>query len=129
MSTRSRIGILHEDGTTETIYCHSDGYPEHQMPILTGHYNSIEQVEELIDLGDLSILKERIAPDEGEMHGFAPVHRAENVTVAYHRDREEPLTEPQHHRSIDALKDSEWDIEWFYLFDVKNGAWLPPIKG
>ena len=83
MSTRSRIGILHEDGTTETIYCHSDGYPEHQMPILTGHYNSIEQVEELIDLGDLSILKERIAPDEGEMHGFAPVHRAENVTVAY----------------------------------------------
>ena len=129
MSTRSRIGILHEDGTTETIYCHSDGYPEHQMPILTGHYNSIEQVEELIDLGDLSILKERIAPDEGEPHGFAPAHRAEHVTVAYHRDRGEPLTEPQHHDSVDALKAAEWDIEWFYLFDVKNGAWLPPIRG
>ena len=40
MSTNSRIGILHEDGTTETIYCHWDGYPEHQMPILTEHYNT-----------------------------------------------------------------------------------------
>lgn len=41
MSTNSRIGILHEDGTTETIYCHWDGYPEHQMPILTKHLSLI----------------------------------------------------------------------------------------
>ena len=45
MSTNSRIGILHEDGTTETIYCHWDGYPEHQMPILTKHYDTAEKVK------------------------------------------------------------------------------------
>ena len=128
MSTRSRIGILYGDGTTETVYCHSDGFPEHQMPILTGHYDTIEKVEELIDLGDLSILKERIAPAEGEPHGFDYDDRAENVTVAYHRDRGEPLTPAQHHRSIADLKASDWSIEYFYLFDAEKEAWLPPIK-
>ena len=120
MSTKSRIGILHEDGTTETVYCHWDGNPEHQMPILTGHYNSIEKVEELIDLGALSYLGEQIAPTEDA---------AADVTIAYHRDKGEPLTESQNHGSLEALKSSDWDIDWFYLFDVKNGAWLPPIKG
>ena len=56
MSTNSRIGILHEDGTTETIYCHWDGYPEHHMPILTEHYNTAEKVQALLALGDISIL-------------------------------------------------------------------------
>ena len=129
MSTRSRIGILYGDGTTETVYCHSDGFPEHQVPILTGHYDTIEKVEELIDLGDLSILKERIAPAEGEPHGFDYNDRAEDVTVAYHRDRGEPLTPAQHHRSIADLKASDWCIEYFYLFDAEKETWLPPVKG
>jgi hypothetical protein len=129
MSTRSRIGILNANGSTDTVYCHSDGYPEYQMPILMEHYNTVEKVEDLLDLGDLSILKERIAPAEGEPHGFDYDDRAENVTVAYHRDRGEPLTPAQHHRSIADLKASDWSIEYFYLFDAEKGAWLPPIKG
>ena len=129
MSTRSRIGILNANGSTDTVYCHSNGYPEHQMPILTAHYNTVEKVEDLLDLGDLSILKEKIAPDKGVPHGFAYDERAENVTVAYHRDRGEPLTPAQHHRSIAALKASDWSIEYFYLFDAEKEAWLPPIKG
>ena len=28
MSTRSRIGILKNNGSIESIYCHLDGYPE-----------------------------------------------------------------------------------------------------
>ena len=28
MSTRSRIGILNDDGSVTSIYCHSDGYAE-----------------------------------------------------------------------------------------------------
>ena len=30
MSTRSLIGYEKEDGTIEFVYCHCDGYPEHQ---------------------------------------------------------------------------------------------------
>ena len=127
MSTRSRIGILHADGTTETIYCHSDGYPDQQMPILTGHYENAEKVKALLALGDISYLAERIAPDAEEPHSFE--NPADGVTVAYHRDRNEPPQPAQRHSSIDALKADNWDISFFYLFDAENGAWLTPIKG
>lgn len=127
MSTNSRIGILHRDGTTETIRCHWDGYPEHQMPILTGHYDTAEKVRALLELGDISILGERLAPDTDEPHSFQkPV---DGVTVAYHRDRNEPPQSPISHRSVEELKNSDWSIDWFYLFDEENGEWLPPIKG
>lgn len=127
MSTNSRIGILHRDGTTETISCHWDGYPEHQMPILTGHYNTAEKVMALLDLGDISILGERLAPDGNEPHSFQKP--ADGVTVAYHRDRDEPLQPPISHRSVEELKNFDWSIDWFYLFDEENEAWFPPIRG
>lgn len=129
MSTRSRIGFLHTDGTTETIYCHNDGYPENQMKILTENYDTAEKVRELLALGDISELGERIAPDEGEEHGFDYERRAEGVTVAYHRDRGEPLSPAVRHENIVALKDYDWQIEWFYLFDMGSGNWLLPIEG
>ena len=127
MSTRSRIGILNPDGSTRTIYCHSDGYPEHQLPILTQHYSSIEKVEELLNLGDISSLGERIAPNLEEEHTFK--NRVKGVTVAYHRDRGEPMTAALRHENIHALKKSGWSIDWFYLFDAKKGEWLPPVSG
>lgn len=127
MSTRSRIGILNPDGSTRTIYCHSDGYPEHQLPILTQHYSSIEKVEELLNLGDISSLGERIAPNLEEEHTFK--NRVKGVTVAYHRDRGEPMTVALRHENIHALKKSDWSIDWFYLFDAKKGEWLPPVSG
>ena len=127
MSTRSRIGILNPDGSTRTIYCHSDGYPEHQLPILTQHYSSIEKVEELLNLGDISSLGERIAPNLEEEHTFK--NRVKGVTVAYHRDRGEPMTAALRHENIHALKKSDWSIDWFYLFDAKKDEWLPPVSG
>ena len=127
MSTRSRIGILNPNGSTRTIYCHSDGYPEHQLPILTQHYSSIEKVEELLNLGDISSLGERIAPNLEEEHTFKD--RVKGVTVAYHRDRGEPMTAALRHENIHALKKSDWSIDWFYLFDAKKGEWLPPVSG
>ena len=127
MSTRSRIGILNPDGSTRTIYCHSDGYPEYQLPILTKNYSTLKKVEALLKLGDISILGERTAPNPEEEHSFKD--RVKGVTVAYHRDRGETMTAAFCHRSIDALKASDWSIDWFYLFDAKKGRWLPPICG
>lgn len=118
MSTRSRIGILHEDGTTETVYCHCDGYPDYMMPTLTEHYSTIGKVQALLALGDLSFLGECLAPEDGK-----------DATVAYHRDRGERLTPAQKHSSIDELTASDWQIDYFYLFDKASGAWLSPIRG
>lgn len=126
MSTNSRVGILHQDGATETIYCHWDGYPEHQMPILTEHYNTAEKVKALLALGDISILGERLAPDADEPHSFEKP--ADGVTVAYHRDRKEPMQPAVTHKSVVSLMNDDWGIPYYYLFDEEKGAWLPPTE-
>jgi len=54
MATRSRIGIELSDGSVLSAYHHWDGYPEWLGRILNTHYNTKEQVAELIDGGDMS---------------------------------------------------------------------------
>ena len=54
MATRSRIGIQLKDNSVLSVYHHWDGYPEWLGRILTTHYNTREQVAELIDGGDMS---------------------------------------------------------------------------
>ena len=54
MATRSRIGIELKDGSILSVYSHWDGYPEWMGRILKTHYNTRQQVAELIDGGDMS---------------------------------------------------------------------------
>ena len=44
MGTRSKIGILRRDGTVDHIYCHWDGYPEHNGSILFNEYNNSHKI-------------------------------------------------------------------------------------
>jgi len=80
MATRSLIGINLNNGITKIIYCHWDGYPEHNGQLLVNNYTSPSAVFDLLELGDLSSLK--ATPDE---------------CTAYHRDRKEPwgVVEPR----------------------------------
>ena len=79
MSTRSGIGTLNSDVTTESVYCHWDGYPEHNRVILSKYYTKEEIVREL------SSLHESIDPDKGMEHSFD--NPQEGVCIYYHRDR------------------------------------------
>ena len=54
MATRSRIGIELKDGSILSAYHHWDGYPQWLGRILNTHYNSRQQVADLIDGGDMS---------------------------------------------------------------------------
>ena len=83
MSTRSNIGIRNTDGTIEYIYCHFDGYPEHNGEILTQYYTNDNRVKELLKLGDLSVLGKFI----GEKQDFD--NRIKDYCLAYGRDRGE----------------------------------------
>jgi hypothetical protein len=56
MATRSRLGYQLPDGSILSIYCHYDGYLEHNGVKLQEHFNTDEKVKELIDLGDISCL-------------------------------------------------------------------------
>ena len=83
MATRSRIGLMLEDGTIKHSYCHFDGYPHGVGHTLVGHYSDIQKVEELLSFGDMSFLSPKVNP-EGE-HSFNNPEK--DVTVFYGRDR------------------------------------------
>ena len=60
MATRSVIAV--RTGTARkprylAAYCHWDGYPKHQLPILTEHHNSPAKALELVAPGDISTLR------------------------------------------------------------------------
>ena len=51
-----------EDGSVKSIYCHFDGYPSHNGRILNESFKDHDKVKSLIDLGDISFLREEIEP-------------------------------------------------------------------
>lgn len=67
MATRSSIGIINLDSTVTAVYCHWDGYPEHNGKILMENYTTEDKVRELIGLGSISGLGRQI----GERHPFS----------------------------------------------------------
>ena len=126
MSTRCYIAKLNENGAVEFIYCHLDGYLEGVGQTLIDYYMDSNRVQELLKLGDLSSLHERLEADKGELHDFS--NRAEGVTVAYSRDRGErqdcccSRTVSSYERFF--KKDcSEFDIEYAYLY-IEDYGWV-----
>jgi hypothetical protein len=61
MATRSTIALEFADGTIGQIYCHWDGYLEHNGKILRDYYTDPFKVRELLDGGDMSSLSETVA--------------------------------------------------------------------
>lgn len=122
MSTRSLIGVQSPTGSVQAIYCHFDGYPAGVGLTLQTHHNSAAAAEEIIALGDLSYLAEKLAPEVGQIHSF--VFPAPGVTMAYNRDRGETGIKPRNYSSpAQFLKEASdsW-ADYVYLF--RDGAWF-----
>lgn len=128
MGTRSTIAILREDGTVAKIYCHWDGYLEHNGRILFEHYNTAEKVEELIALGDLSSLGKEI----GVKHPFSPDYNVpgdsdtwnrlyDNMCTAYGRDRGEEGTKANVYPDLETYEFKASFEEYNYVF--MHGEW------
>jgi len=83
MGTRSTIALEFADGTVEQIYCHWDGYLEHNGAILRDHYSDPFVLRDLIDMGDMSSLGKVI----GEAHPFSP-HSSPEDKALYEAARE-----------------------------------------
>ena len=138
MSTRSKIGILNADGTITAIYCHFDGYVEHNGKILVKHYTTKEKIDELIALGPISELAENINPDPNKPHTFE--NSQKNVVLAYVRDRGENISKgemTETYYSIENYLDFSWkshnDIDYLYLWDgekwiVRSQDWIASIS-
>lgn len=135
MATRSMIGIMTEKGEIRAIYCHYDGYPEHNGALLLEHYNTPERINALIDLGAISVLAENLEPlNEVEIpyysygkpttepvpHSFQTPHEA--TVIAYHRDRGEDLQIDKFlsERLFNIDRKRSW-TDYGYLY--KDGKW------
>jgi len=128
MGTRSRIGVMHGDNV-KSVYCHWDGYLEHNGAILQEHYDSVK-ANQLVALGNLSSLR----PNIGEKHKFSPFDcdeltseefekRYGGMCTFYGRDRGETGTEWKTHTNfVDffAEVDGSW-CEWYYI--MRDGVW------
>jgi len=135
MGTRSMIGIENPNtGVVKSIYCHWDGYLQHNGSILNKHYSNSPKVNNLIALGDLSSLRAEI----GEKHSFSRLDSdlsdAEwdklygDMCTFYTRDRGETAPYKRFDNAKDAVDyyDGSW-CEYFYLFkydeDLETGKW------
>ena len=65
MGTRSRIAVMHGN-VCKSVYCHWDGYLEHNGAILAEHYDS-SKANQLVSMGDLSSLGTTL----GSKHPFS----------------------------------------------------------
>jgi len=125
MSTNSTVAVLHTNGTVSQIYVHWDGYIEAVGKTLVENYATLERVEALVALGNLSCLEARLAPNSNEAHSF--IDGADNVCVAYERDRGEEDQQAEVYASIDELDSQGRSEEYDYMFAA--GQWFVREQG
>jgi len=136
MGTRSMIAIQNPyNKTVRAVYCHWDGYLEHNGAILQKHYSNSPKVNNLIALGDISSLR----PEIGEKHDFSRLDstlpEAEyealygNMTTYYGRDRGETGTEFKVFDTLAKACDHYTWSDYYYCFkytkasDYTTGEW------
>lgn len=117
MATRSTIAIERQDGTVAVVYCHWDGYLEHNGKLLLEHYSDPAAVEQLVGLGNISSLGSEI----GEKHDFDNRGTTDQTTF-YGRDRGEPGQEARVYSNLDDYIDNHSYEEFDYIMRV-NGEW------
>jgi len=116
MATRSAIG-MEKDGKILAIYCHWDGYIEHNGEILYKNYQTTDKIFQLLSHGDLSSL----GPEIGEKHEFNN-KETEGWCKYYGRDRGEDGVEMRVFNSREEFLQWYSDSEYFYLWT--DGHWI-----
>jgi len=129
MGTRSRIGVMHGD-KVKSVYCHWDGYLDHNGRLLQEHYDSAK-ANHLVALGDLSSLRR----DLGEKHAFSKFDLAtqieqrlheeatENICTIYGRDRGEKNTEFQVAHTFAEFLEQCYHSGAEYYYIMRDGVW------
>jgi len=127
MGTRSRIGVMHGD-KLKSVYCHWDGYLQHNGLILQNHYDSAK-ANHLVSLGYISSLKEEI----GVEHPFSQFDVTPNLsqdeyyekygkmTTFYGRDRKETDTDFTVDQTFEEFLSKDYDYEYYYI--MRDGVW------
>jgi hypothetical protein len=128
MATRSTIALEYADGTVGQVYCHWDGYLEHNGVLLSKHYSNPFILRDLIDLGDISSLR----PTVGTKHAFSRLEVPMDgeaydklygeMTTFYGRDREEKGTDSKKFVDYENYVRCHQYEEYEYILR-KDGNW------
>lgn len=128
MATRSTIAMEFEDGSVKQVYCHWDGYLDHNGRILQEHYTDPAKLQALIEQGSISSLDKEI----GLQHPFSP-HDSPDAKAAWEAAEIAGWTTfCARDRGEDLRVNTFWDFDMYRLsaqceeFNYilrKDGAW------
>lgn len=111
MATRSAIGYYTEDQKIRAVYCHWDGYLEHNGKLLLENYcDGWETVETLVEGGSISSLG------------------VEVKSTVYHTSRGEPVrvnTFDTEEEFVQEMVNSGCEFFYLYLHDVDHDLHSP----
>ena len=112
----------------KSVYCHWDGYLEHNGQILQKHYDSAK-ANQLVALGDISSLRSEI----GEKHAFSKLEVPMDgeaydklygdMTTFYGRDRGESGCEWQVAHTFEEFLDQADGCGAEFYYVMKDGVW------
>jgi hypothetical protein len=120
MGTRSTIALEFADGTVEQVYCHWDGYLEHNGKILAGHYINPFKLKELLALGGFSSLEATV---EGTAT-TAYTQRGEECRIEKYKDIEDYRENVCGEEYDYILCQRDGKAVWFVRSYATNGNWV-----
>lgn len=115
MGTPCYIGKDLGNGKYKAIFCKLDGYLEWTGALLLKHFNTPEKLDELLALGDINYLKEKLYPDPSLPHDYYGMDYQQDVTLAYGRDLGATGYEATE-MTMDEMLDSDDMVEFIYMF-------------
>ena len=109
MGTRSTIALEFADGTVEQVYCHWDGYLEHNGQILAKHYMDPFKVRDLIALGGFSSLDTTVEATKSTAY----TQRGEDLDINKFKDYEDYVANHQYEEYDYILRNDNGVAVWF----------------
>ena len=121
MSTRSVIGIINNDNSVNSVYCHYDGYPLYTGYFLKRFFDTTEKVQNLISNGDISSL---VSSQNWDREKHPMINNKQVLKTLYYVDRPEPWKhiKPQKHKGVLEFFQRDCADEFKYLF-LPSGNW------
>jgi hypothetical protein len=114
--TTSTIAILTTEGCINSVYVHGGGQLQYNGSIIFQHYQEINKIKDLINLGSLSSLGSYVSVPQTDNINY-------NVTLAYLRDRGRVDTLSGKYQSLDDYLEKGNLQNYNYLFNEKDKVW------
>ena len=120
MGTRSTIALEFADGTVQQVYCHWDGYLEHNGQILLKHYSDPFKLRDLVDLGGFSSLSETVDATAETAYS----KRGEEISINKFKDLKDYYENCQGEEYDYILSPRDGKAQWYVRSYATQENWI-----